>query len=76
MDVVISYGGFEHIVELKIWHGQKYREKGLQQLKSYLDSRSCTKGYLISFNFHENKEYLQNRIVLGESQSEVFEIVV
>lgn len=56
---MISYGGFEHIVELKIWHGQKYREKGLEKLKSYLDSRSCTKGYLISFSFHKNKEYAE-----------------
>ncbi len=38
---------------------QKYREKGLEKLKSYLDSRSCTKGYLISFSFHKNKEYAE-----------------
>ncbi len=76
MDVVISYGGREYIVELKIWHGQQYREKGLEQLEGYLDSRNCNKGYLISFNFHKNKEYLQHKIFLGKSQKEVFEIVV
>ncbi len=32
MDVVISYAGQEYIVELKIWHGKKYRQKGLEQL--------------------------------------------
>ncbi len=76
MDVVISYGGREYIVELKIWHGKQYREKGLEQLEGYLNSRSSNKGYLISFCFQKNKEYLQNKIILKKSRKEVFEIVV
>lgn len=76
MDVVISYCGREYIIELKIWHGQQYRQKGLEQLEEYLDSRNCANGYLVSFNFNEKKAYLQNKIVLEKSNKEVFEIIV
>lgn len=76
MDVVISYGGREHIVELKIWHGSQYRQKGLDQLEEYLESCNCQKGYLISFNFNKNKKYIQNMVVLEKSKKQVYEIVV
>lgn len=76
MDVVISYGGHEYIVELKIWRGQKYRQKGLEQLEKYLDSRNSKKGYLVSFQFNHNKAYVQNTVILGDSQKEVYEIIV
>ena len=33
MDVVVTYGGEEHIVELKLWHGEEYRKKGIVQLE-------------------------------------------
>lgn len=76
MDVVISYGGREHVVELKIWHGEKYRQKGLRQLEEYLGSRNCDKGYLISFNFNKAKKYLCKKVMLENSGKEVYEIVV
>ena len=75
MDVVISYGGREYIVELKIWRGQQYRQKGLEQLEEYLDSRNSKKGYLISFNFNKDKTYVQNTVILRNSQKEVYEKV-
>lgn len=74
MDVVISYGGCEYIVELKIWRGQQYREKGLEQLEKYLDSRNSKKGYLINFN--KDKTYVQNTVILEDSHKEIYEIVV
>lgn len=76
MDVVIAYGAQEYIVELKVWHGRKYRQEGLKQLGEYLDSRNCDKGYLVSFNFNKNKKYIQNLITLEESGRAVYEIVV
>lgn len=76
MDVVISYGGQEYIIELKIWHGEEYRQKGLRQLEEYLDSRNCDKGYLISFNFNKGKKYLCNKLVLENCGKEIYEIVV
>ena len=73
---MISYGGCEYIVELKIWRGEQYRQKGLRQLEEYLDSRNSKKGYLISFSFNKDKMYVQNTVILENSQKEVYEIVV
>ncbi len=56
MDVVIDYLGKRYIVELKIWHGQKYNEDGEKQLSDYLDSYRLKTGYLLTFSFNKNKE--------------------
>ena len=56
MDVVIDYLGKRYIVELKIWHGQKYNEDGEKQLSDYLDSYKLKTGYLLTFSFNKNKE--------------------
>jgi len=37
MDVVIIYGNEKFIVELKIWNGEDYRLKGINQLTQYTD---------------------------------------
>lgn len=56
MDVVIDYLGKRYIVELKIWHGQKYNEDGEKQLSDYLDSYKLKTGYMLTFSFNKNKE--------------------
>lgn len=55
-DVIIDYNGKQYIVELKIWHGDSYNERGEQQLSNYLDYYGIKKGYMLSFNFNKNKE--------------------
>ena len=57
MDVVITYGEEQHIVELKIWHGENYEMEALEQLAGYLDAKRESKGYLISYSFNKNKAY-------------------
>ena len=76
MDLVITYGGEEHIIELKIWHGEEYRKKGIAQLEKYLDSRNAAKGYLLSFSFLKNKEYVCRKLGECETKKEIFEVVV
>jgi hypothetical protein len=49
MDLVVFYGNEEHIVELKIWHGQKHEAEAYSQLAGYLEARGQRRGYLISF---------------------------
>lgn len=56
MDVVVSYAREQHVVELKIWHGEQYNEDGEQQLSDYLDYLHLKKGYLLTFNFNKEKE--------------------
>ena len=76
MDIVLSYGGEEHIIELKIWRGEKYRKDGIKQLEGYMESRGAEKGYLISFSFVEEKEYRNGWIGKEETTREIFEVVV
>ena len=76
MDLVITYGGEEHIIELKIWHGEEYRKKGIAQLEEYLDSRNADKGYLLSFSFLKNKEYVCRKLNEDETKKDILEVVV
>ena len=64
LDVVITYNSNKYIIELKIWHGEEYHEKGLNQLVDYLNINEENKGYLLIFNFNKNKEYKKEKIVL------------
>jgi len=57
LDVVITYLEQKFIVELKIWRGEEYHQRGLEQLADYLESQNMDQGYLLSFNFNQNKEY-------------------
>ena len=55
MDVIIDYLGQRYIIELKIWRGERYNEKGEQQICDYLDYYGLTTGYMLSFNFNKKK---------------------
>ncbi len=37
MDIIITYSGEEHIIELKIWHGENCEKNALEQLAKYID---------------------------------------
>lgn len=65
MDVVIHYLGRRYIIELKIWHGDRYNEKGEQQVIDYLNSFALDTGYLLSFNFNKKKEPGVKRLNIG-----------
>ncbi|MEJ6951049.1 AAA-like domain-containing protein [Natronospora cellulosivora (SeqCode)] len=68
LDVVITYLDKKHIVELKVWRGEKYHQKGLEQLSDYLERQNVDKGYLLCFDFNQNKEYKQERIKLKDKE--------
>jgi len=64
-DVIVDYLGEQFIVELKIWHGNEYNERGEKQLISYLESYHRDQGYLLSFNFNKKKEVGVKEIKIG-----------
>lgn len=55
-DLIVDYRGEQFIVEMKIWHGDEYNERGERQLAEYLDYYHQKKGYMLSFNFNKKKE--------------------
>lgn len=56
MDVVVDYHGKQYIIELKIWRGNAYNERGEKQLLDYLEYFHIKKGYMISYNFNKKKK--------------------
>lgn len=76
MDIVVSYGTEEFIIELKIWHGGQYRKKGIAQLEKYMNCRNAKRGYLVSFSFLENKEYKAEWMTKKETEFDIFEVVI
>ena len=65
LDIVITYNQFRYIIELKIWNGQKYHEKGIMQLCNYLNTYSLNEGYLVIFSFNKNKEFKQEKNIVN-----------
>ncbi|MBQ0074348.1 MAG: hypothetical protein KBT34_09135 [Prevotella sp.] len=55
-DIIIDYLGQQYIVELKIWRGQSYNERGEKQLAEYLERYNLKTGYMVSFCFNKNKQ--------------------
>ena len=56
MDVVVDYLGKQYVVELKIWRGNAYNERGEEQLCRYLEYFDLQQGYLLSFCFNKTKK--------------------
>lgn len=64
-DVIIDYRGEQFIVELKIWHGNAYNSRGEEQLIDYLEHYHVDKGYMLSFNFNQNKKIGVKEVQIG-----------
>ena len=64
--MIIDYRGRQYIVELKIWRGAGYDERGREQLADYLEAYHLKRGYLISFNFNKKKQVGVKKVILGD----------
>ena len=54
--MIVDYLGEQFVIEIKLWRGAEYNERGQKQLTDYLDYYHLKKGYLLSFNFNKKKE--------------------
>ena len=66
MDMVIHYLGRRYIIELKIWHGDRYNQNGEAQIKGYLEYFNLTTGYMLSFNFNKRKTTGVKRVEIDD----------
>ena len=73
-DMIIDYYGQQFIIEMKIWRGDSYNERGEKQLFEYLDFYHTNKGYLLSFCFNKKSKPKAKTITLGDK--EIVEVVV
>lgn len=74
LDIVVTYGNFKYIIELKIWRGEQYHKQGVIQLADYLKRSSCHEGYLVAFDFTKNKKLKKETINIEDK--EIFFITV
>ena len=75
MDLVVTYGRQEFVVELKIWRGDKYERTGREQLSEYLAIRGMDEGYLLTFDFSKNKSIAEPQWIEVDGKR-IFEAVV
>ncbi|MBQ3690432.1 MAG: ATP-binding protein [Bacteroidales bacterium] len=73
-DMIIDYLGTQYIIEMKIWRGESYNERGENQLFDYLDFYHADKGYLLSFCFNKNSKPAARTI--AQDGREIVEVVV
>ena len=74
MDVVIIYQNEKFIVELKIWHGNEYEKKGMEQLAEYLDIQGLNKGYLVTFGLNKATDRPPQWVEVNGKN--IFEVIV
>ncbi len=53
---------------------RKYHEKGINQLKAYLDIQNLNVGYLLVFNFNQNKDKKVQWVNIENKK--IFEVMV
>ena len=75
MDLVVTYDRQEFIVELKIWHGDKYEENGRDQLSLYLATRGMEEGYLVTFDFSKHKQMAEPQWIEWNGK-QIFEVII
>lgn len=76
MDVFVDYNGERFVIEMKIWHGNSYNERGEQQLSEYLDYYGLEKDYLLSFCFNKTKTSSPSVKEIPVGNKTVFEVIV
>ena len=63
-DVIVDYRGEQYLIELKIWRGKEYHNRGEQQIIGYLNDYHKNKGYMLSFCFNKKKQVGIQEIVI------------
>ena len=56
MDLIVNYGKYEYLLELKRIFSESDRTEGVQQLLGYMDGRGVDEGYFLTFDFRKKSE--------------------
>lgn len=63
LDIIVTYFQHRYIIELKLWYGAAYHQKGLTQLTDYLDLHQVAEGFLLIFDDRKKKSWKTEEIV-------------
>jgi hypothetical protein len=72
LDLCLTYENRKYPIELKIRHGAKYLEEGIEQTARYMDACGCSEGWLVVFDHRtevkwEDKIYTKKETVDGKT---------
>lgn len=76
MDIVVDFGKDQFIIELKLWHGDKYKQDAYNQLFGYMESKSANTGYLLTFDFRKGKSKKPSAEWADFRGKRIFDVVV
>jgi len=76
MDVIVDYGQEQFIIELKLWDGKKANEEAYEQLLGYMESKRKNKGYLLTFDFREEKNKTPKSEWVQFGDNQIFDVIV
>ncbi|MCL1918105.1 MAG: AAA-like domain-containing protein [Peptococcaceae bacterium] len=76
MDIVLDYNKEQFIIELKIWHGEKYKQEAYQQLLGYMAGKNADIGYLLTFDFRKNVDRQPCAQWVEVEDKRIFDVVV
>ncbi|BBE31491.1 hypothetical protein OSSY52_16320 [Tepiditoga spiralis] len=68
LDVVITYGKYKYIIEMKKWYGEEYHKRGIKQLEHYLEINNQNKGYLVIFDTRKKSNKKQDNIKIKNKE--------
>ena len=59
LDIVVVFKDEKFIIELKLWKGKEYHERGMRQLQNYMQMENIDKGYMLIANKNKRKAIKQ-----------------
>ena len=76
MDIIVDFGPEQHIVELKIWHGQAHKQKAYGQLLDYMATKNANTAYLLTFDFRKGPNKRMQAEWVEIEGRRIFDVVV
>jgi hypothetical protein len=70
LDLCVVYEDKKYPIEIKLWKGDQYYQKGLEQIARYMDTLGCKEGWMVIFDQRsdkswEEKIYYKQELVSG-----------
>jgi Holliday junction resolvase len=57
LDLGVVYRGVTYPIEIKLWKGESYYRKGLEQAARYIDILGCKEGWVVVFDQRTGKTW-------------------
>ncbi|MCL1918080.1 MAG: AAA-like domain-containing protein [Peptococcaceae bacterium] len=76
MDIVVDFGPEQFLIELKLWHGDAYKQEAYAQLLGYMAGKNADTGYLLTFDFRKDQHKQPCAQWISCNGKRIFDMVV